>query len=329
MTPLVSVVIPTYRRPEMLRRCLEAVLGQKPAPAACEVIIVDDGRSAATRQLVEQLARDMLRPGNCCELRCLHPPPGQRGPAAARNTGWQAARADIIAFTDDDTIPAPDWLVCGLAAMADPQVAAAWGHVVVPLRPLPTDAERNIAGLDGAEFVTANCFVRYAALLRAGGFDARFARPWREDSDLYFTLLENGEKVIRAGKPLVVHPAREAPATNCLRLHRNLFFEALLYKKHPRLYREKIAAAPPLRYYLIVALLLIALVAGLAGAAGWALTAAAGWLALTVQLAGRRLQGLRRDWRERLGIAVTSALIPPLAVFWRLAGAWHFRVAFA
>lgn len=329
MNPLVSVVIPTYRRPEMLRRCLEAVLGQHPAPEACEVIVVDDGRSDTTRLQLAGIARDMARQGTNCELRYLRPSPAQRGPAAARNAGWRAARAEIIAFTDDDTIPAPDWLVAGLEAMAEPDIAAAWGYVVVPLRAQPTDAERNIAGLDGAEFVTANCFVRRAALFRAGGFDERFKRPWREDSDLYFTLLENGERVVQAGKPLVLHPARRAPFAQCLRLHRNLYFEALLYKKHRRLYREKIATTPPLRYYLTVLLLLVGLAALLAGAPGWALAAAVGWLALTAQLTQRRLRGLTQAWSERIGIAVTSALIPPLAVFWRLAGAWHFRVAFA
>lgn len=329
MNPLLSVVIPTYRRPEMLRRCLEAVLGQHPAPEAYEVIVVDDGRSDATRFQLAEITRDMARQDSCCELRYLCPPLGQRGPAAARNAGWRAARGEIIAFTDDDTIPAPDWLVSGLEAMAEPAIAAAWGYVMVPLRAQPTDAERNIAGLDGAEFVTANCFVRRAALLRAGGFDERFKRPWREDSDLYFTLLENGEQVVQAGKPLVLHPARQAPFMQCLRLHRNLYFEALFYKKHRRLYRQKIATTPPLRYYLAVLLLVAAFGALAAGAPGWALAAAAGWLALTAQFARQRLRGLTQAWSERLGIAVTSALIPPLAVFWRLAGAWHFRVAFA
>ncbi|HEX6733638.1 MAG TPA: glycosyltransferase [Azonexus sp.] len=329
MSLQVSVVVPTYRRPEMLRRCLRALLGQHPAPAGCEVIVVDDGRADSIRHLLDELASELGPAGVCCELRYLRPPPLHRGPAAARNAGWRAARAAIIAFTDDDTIPAPDWLVSGLAAMAESDTAAAWGEVVVPLRTQPTDAERNIAGLSGAEFVTANCFVRYAALLRAGGFDERFERPWREDSDLYFTLLENGEKVVRAPRALVIHPARRAGAAYCLRLHRNLYFEALLFKKHRRLYREKIAAAPPLRYYLAVLLLLAVPAALLAGMPGWALAAALGWLALTVQFARRRLRGLSREWNERLGVAVTSALIPPLAVFWRLAGAWHFRVAFA
>lgn len=319
--PVISVVIPTCQRPDLLSRCLRALIKRDPGPS-CEIIVVDDGRSIEVRALVNALARQHEG------IRYLCPPKGRRGPAAARNAGWQAARGEIIAFTDDDTLPAPDWLNAGFKALA-PGVAAASGHVRVPLPERPTDAERETAGLQGAEFVTANCFVRRSALVRSGGFDERYTRPWREDSDLYFTLLEQGETVVAAPEAVVVHPPRTAPAIDCLRRHRNLVFDALLYKKHPRLYREKIAAGPPLHYYLALLLALGALLALALGRPEPAGVAALAWLALTGWLARRRQRGLSRHWRERIGIALTSVLIPPLAVFWRLAGAWRFRVFFA
>lgn len=321
LAPVISVVIPTYQRPDLLSRCLRALLASEPGLAA-EIIVVDDGRSIEVRAMVDALARK--HDG----VRYLCPPKGRRGPAAARNAGWRAARGEIIAFTDDDTVPTPNWLNAGRAAMA-PGVAAASGHVVVPLPPHPTDAERETAGLEGAEFVTANCFVRRDALHRVGGFDERYTRAWREDSDLYFTLLERGERVVAAPKAVVIHPARTAPAIDCLLRHRNLYFDALLYKKHPRLYREKIAALPPVHYYLAFYLAFIALFAWATSRPTLAGIAAIGWAALTLRLAWRRQCGLSPDWRERAGIALTSILIPPLAIFWRLAGAWRFRVLFA
>lgn len=319
--PAISVVIPTYRRPESLGRCLAALLARDPGPS-CEIIVVDDGRSIEVRALVNALARKHAG------IRYLCPARGKRGPAAARNAGWQAARGEIVAFTDDDTLPEADWLNAGLLAMA-PDVAAASGYVRVPLPARPTDAERETAGLQGAEFVTANCFVRRAALLRCGGFDERYTGAWREDSDLYFTLLEHGEKIVAARRAVVVHPPRTAPPGDCLRRHRNLVFDALLYKKHPRLYREKIAARPPLRYYLTLFAAITALLALAFGRSEPAAVAALAWTLLTLSLAWRRQRGLSRDWRERAGITLTSALIPPLAVFWRLAGAWRYRVLFA
>lgn len=181
-----SVVVPTYRRPDALEHCLGALLNQSFAADRFEIIVVDDAHDAATEAQVQALAG--ARHGRP-RLRYLHPAPGARGPAAARNAGWRAARAPIVAFTDDDAMASPHWLAEGLRALAAPDVEAAAGRVVVPLPKAPTDGERNTAGLDGAEFVTANCFVRRAALREAGGFDERFTLPWREDSDLYFTLL--------------------------------------------------------------------------------------------------------------------------------------------
>ncbi|TMG77552.1 MAG: glycosyltransferase, partial [Betaproteobacteria bacterium] len=158
MSPAVAVVVPTCGRPDLLRRCVAALEAQSLAADAYEIIVVDD-----------TLAR--------------------RGPAATRNIGWRRAKAPIVAFTDDDTVPDADWLARGLAAF-EPGVDAVAGRIVMPLPATPTDYERNEQGLERAEFVTANCFVRRAVLQRLGGFDESFRLPWREDSDLHFRLLE-------------------------------------------------------------------------------------------------------------------------------------------
>ncbi|HEX8988765.1 MAG TPA: glycosyltransferase family 2 protein, partial [Rhodocyclaceae bacterium] len=239
-----------------------------------------------------------------------------------------AAAAPVVAFTDDDVLPSPHWLAEGLRALASPDVDAAAGRVVVPLPASPTDGERNTAGLDGAEFVTANCFVRRAALREAGGFDERFTQPWREDSDLYFTLLERRARVVSAPAALVLHPPRRVAAAANLRAHRNLLFDALLYKKHRRLYRQKIAAAPPLRYYAAVAAALLALGGLLRADLATAGTAGAAWCAFTVAFTARRQRGCAATWAHLRDMLLTSAAIPFVAVFWRLYGALRFRVPF-
>ena len=71
---------------------------------------------------------------------------GPHGPAAARNRGWQAARAAIIAFTDDDTVPDADWLRNGLLAFDD-DADALWGRIIMPLPERPTIATIAPAGL--------------------------------------------------------------------------------------------------------------------------------------------------------------------------------------
>jgi glycosyltransferase involved in cell wall biosynthesis len=130
----VSVVVPTFHRMGLLMRCLHALLGQRLAPEAFEVLVVDDGREDAVRVAVEGLASRRRRHGQPApRLHYLRNPDGQ-GPAAARNCGWRTARAPIVAFTDDDTIPDAGWLAAGLAAMdAHPAWAAVAGRVDVPL----------------------------------------------------------------------------------------------------------------------------------------------------------------------------------------------------
>jgi glycosyltransferase involved in cell wall biosynthesis len=321
----VSVVVPTYRRDALLQRCLDAILAQRFDPARVEIVVVDDGRSAGTRALVESLAARRAVPS----IRYVQPPRGARGPAAARNAGWRAATAPIVAFTDDDTVPAQDWLAAGLHAVAPADIAAAWGRVKVPLPAQPSDWERNVARLDGAEFLTANVFVRRALLAAVGGFDERFKRAWREDSDLQFTLLERGGRIVHAADAVVLHPVRAARWGVSLGLQKNMLFDALLYKKHPRLYRTRISPGPPLRYYLIVALLVTTLAGALAGSTPVAGASAISWLLLTLAFAMQRLRGTRTTPAHVAEMLVTSAAIPPLAVFWRLAGAVRFRVLFA
>src|SRR5690606_14716077 len=96
--PRVSVVVPTYRRPKLLARCLAALAAQTLPAAELEVIVVHDGPNGAARSLAERWLARWRRDGGP-RLEFLAPPHG--GPAAARNAGWRAAAADIVAFTDD------------------------------------------------------------------------------------------------------------------------------------------------------------------------------------------------------------------------------------
>lgn len=322
--PRLSVVIPTCRRPQLLARCLETVLAQTLPPSAYEVIVVDDGPSEDTRALVESLAR--ARPDGP-SLRYLRPH-GTRGPAAARNLGWREARAPWIAFTDDDTRPETDWLARGERAMAaQPDAVALRGRVVVPAPAEFTDHARMTRGLETADFVTANAFVRRSALACIGGFDERFLCAWREDSDLCFRLQQCGP-VGSAPGAVVMHPVREAPWGLSLRQQANVYFDALLYKKHPRRYRREIRPVPPWHYYGIVGASLAGLAALAAGAWGPALGLFAGALAGILRFALQRLQGTSHRPAHVLEMLLTSAAIPFLSVYWRLAGAWRFKVLF-
>jgi hypothetical protein len=198
----------------------------------------------------------------------------------------------------------------------------------VPLPNPPTDYERNESGLAMSEFITANCFCRRDARATVGGFDERFTTAWREDSDLFFALLEAGQRVVHAPEAAVVHPVRPGPWGISLRQQKKSQFNALLYKKHPALYRQKIQPRPPWHYYRIGAALLAAVGAGVAGWTWLALTAGGVWALLTAGFCARRLCGTSHAPGHVAEMIVTSALIPPLSIYWRLRGAIRFRVFF-
>ena len=288
MSQQVSVVVPTCGRPELLQRCLDALERQSLGRGRYEVIVIEDRE--------------------------------RRGPAWARNQGWRRARAPIVAFTDDDCVPAPDWLLRGLEPFDGEGADVACGRIVMPVPEQPTDYERDAQRLERAEFVTANCLCRKDLLERLGGFDERFRLAWREDSDLHFRLLERGARIVFEPRAIVVHPVRPAPWGVSVSQQRKVMFDALLFKKHPRLYRERIRAAPRWDYYLTVAALLL----GLVNPWFFAL-----WALLTLRFFMHRLRGTTRSARHVVEMLLTSIAIPPVAVFWRIVGMLKFKVGFA
>lgn len=326
MNPRVSVVIATYERPELLLRCLDAVLAQTLPAADFEIVVVDDGSSRATRErMIAELA-SRRRTRRAPTLRFLWLP-DNRGPAAARNCGILAARGGVVAFTDDDTVPLPNWLECGLDAIRQGADAVA-GAVDVPLPAIPTDYERDAAGLSNAGFVTANCFVRRDLLCAVGGFDERFRWAWREDTDLCFRLRASGAIVRASHAARVVHPVRPARWGVSLRQQRKVMFDALLYKKFPQGYRRYVRARPPWDYYAAVVAGLCAIVNALAGVWPLAVAGFVMWLAISLAFASRRLADTSHAPRHVAEMIVTSLLIPWLSVYWRTRGALRFRVPF-
>ncbi|WP_426174870.1 glycosyltransferase family 2 protein [Massilia sp. TWR1-2-2] len=321
----ISVVVPTRGRLDLLDRSLDALTRQDYPAGAYEVIVVDDEPSRNTLQLVAGWrARTLDRDARLVYVAN----DGAHGLAAARNLGWRSARAPIIAFTNDDTVPATGWLTQAMAAF-DAGTDVLCGRVETPT-PAPAHRDDVASDSDGAvEFVAANCFCRRRVLEALDGFDERFRDDWREDNDFHFRLLEMNASIVSAPQAVVVHPVRPAAwGASLFQLHK-ISFDALLYKKHPALYRKKIRRQPCWEDYAIVAALAVGVLGLVVGheilaVAGWG-----AWLVLTAMLCIRRLQGSSASVAHVADMLFTSALIPPLAVFWRLLGAIKYRVRFA
>jgi glycosyltransferase involved in cell wall biosynthesis len=319
----VSVVIPTYRRNDLLARCLRGVLSQD-FDEPFEIVVVDDGRTPGTASAIRAVQDE-----KCADvpIRLFDGP--SRGPASARNLGWRAAQADLIAFIDDDAFPADrKWLRMGISRLREPNIAGVSGKVTVPIPARPTDFQRNVHALEQGTFLTCNAFYKRSALEAVDGFDERFTVPFREDSDLQFRIEASGGQLVREPEAHVIHPAPEGRFAQSLRLQRYSLFNALLFKKHPDRYRREIQPEPPWSYYVINGLAAATLASFVRGRRSLGLLTAGAWLAMNFQFFLRRQRGASRTPRHIADMLLTSFAIPPASVYWRLRGALRFRAWF-
>lgn len=319
---LLSVIIPTYRRPQLLLKCLERLCQQNFLAADFEITVVTDGPDELTAQAVKALA--IQHPEII--LQCISPTK-KGGPAAARNVGWKVAKGELILFTDDDTLPDENWLAGYYAAYTkgDKKEMAFTGKTVVPVSAQPTDFEKNTAGLETAEFITANCACTKPALEKVGGFDEHFTMAWREDSDLHFKFIYHNIPIQKVEAAIVVHPVRQAPWGVSIREQKKGMFNALLYKKHPKLYAEKIGARPLWNYYAMIGLILFLFFFLIARLWLPALIAFVLWGVLVVQFTQKRLKGARKSWSHIGEMLYTSAIIPFHSIYWTLYGSVRFK----
>lgn len=307
-TTAYDVVIPTVGR-DSLHRLLRSLARDVDGPALRTVIVVDD-RPPATSPLpgIDRslgLDVEVIRSGG-------------RGPAAARNRGWRRTTAPWVCFLDDDVEVVPGWSAALAHDLRDaaPAVGAIQGTVRVPLPTTrrPTDRERNVAGLATARWITADMAVRRSALADVGGFDERFPRAYREDSDLALRLMDAGWQ-LRTGRRAIEHPVGPAGWSVTIRQQRGNADDALMRRLHGADWRDR-AEAPrgALRgHAAATAALGGAVIAALGGRRRTAAALGAAWAAQTGRFAWQRIAPGPRTLAEVTAMAVTSAAIPPAA----------------
>jgi hypothetical protein len=146
----------------------------------------------------------------------------------------------MIAFTDDDCEPLPDWLSGAAPLIADDTLVGIEGRVESDHLDDPDWRPVSNVAFTGLGFMTANLMVTNEAFQRLDGFDLRFDEPhFREDTDFGWRLQGLGNVPYR-NDVRVYHPAHRRDIARESSAERNKFFEkdALLYKKHPERYRD-------------------------------------------------------------------------------------------
>jgi GT2 family glycosyltransferase len=227
---VIAVVVPTRNRAERLRALLAGLAAQE--GAELEAVVVDDGSTDHTQDVLAD-------PPPGLRLRSLRLDPS-RGAAAARNAGWRATEAELVAFTDDDCMPAPGWLTALARAHAERPEALLQGRT----EPLPEEEPgQNAFSLSqlqtslGPNFQTCNVAYPRAALERAGGFDESFAH-YAEDADLAWRAQKQGTPALWVDDALVQHAVHQVGALALARDAWRWSDGVRAWKRHPEMRRH-------------------------------------------------------------------------------------------
>lgn len=237
---LASVVIATFNRRALLLRQLNALLSQDLPVSNYEVIVVNDGSSDGTIEMVHKLQAVHSN----LILVNLH----NSGPASARNAGARIARGRVLAFTDDDCVATPGWLHQILSPFDDPSVVVVQGRTTTDSpRITPLTHQIEVLSLSSA-VPTCNAAYRKDVFLARGGFDVRFRFAHNEDADLAWRIESSGKIAFEPGAQMQ-HPPRPDPIGKHLGWGRHLESEFALYCMHPDLYRQRRYRSPWITIY--------------------------------------------------------------------------------
>jgi glycosyltransferase involved in cell wall biosynthesis len=206
--PFVTVVVPVRNGEATIQQCLTSLQHLQYPSERHEVLVVDNGSSDRTAEIVRRYP-----------VRCLRE--DRRGLSHARNRGIEASRGQIVAFTDADCVVTTDWLTELVSGLGDPRLSAVAGEVVA--YPPTTAAERYLArrrplwqeprcrGQRRPWFLFGNVAVRREVFARVGLFDPRFAGGGAEDIDYSWRFFNAGCTLAYRPRALVFHRHRMTP----------------------------------------------------------------------------------------------------------------------
>lgn len=208
-SPFVSVIIPVFNDSQRLKSCLEALENQT-YPNLYEVIVVDNGSDEDIKSVVVQFGQAVATQEN------------RPSSYAARNKGLSLAKGEIVAFTDADCIPAPDWIEKGVANLLRmPNCGLIAGKVKLFFKdsnkPTPAEIYESINTLQQKKFIeehgygaTANLFTYRNVIDTVGLFDDTLKSGG--DFEWCQRVLLAGYKQFYADDTVIQHPARHSLA---------------------------------------------------------------------------------------------------------------------
>jgi glycosyltransferase involved in cell wall biosynthesis len=247
-SPLVSIIIPTYNRPESLRRCILSLVSLDADRSQFEVIVVDDGSANNCESIVEKESSDLhlvfLRQEN-------------QGPAAARNLGASHAKGRYLAFLDDDCSLPKDWFAI-VPRFLDEHTMLGGQTINMLTKNIFSIASQELVDYlygyfsknsSEAQFITSNNMIVPASLfMEIGGFSVEFTKAAAEDRDFCDRWLLAGQST-RYSSEIVVEHWHDLTFRQFLQQHFGYGLGASIYHMMRGARRATSIRPEPLRFY--------------------------------------------------------------------------------
>jgi glycosyltransferase involved in cell wall biosynthesis len=222
----VSLVIPGHNVSKTIKTCLESVVPILGRNGLEEIVFVDDGSVDSTAEIVQNYPVRYLWQKN-------------KGPGAARNSGWHAAEGELIWFVDGDCIAEPDALSILLEHMETPQIVGVGGSYA------NAQEESRLACLIHEEIVerhrrmplivnflaTFNVLYRRGILAQVNGFDEKYLKA--QDADLAYRIRQTGGKLAFDERSRVKHHYPIKISSYLRTQYSQAYWRMYLYARHP------------------------------------------------------------------------------------------------
>lgn len=236
----ISVVIPTHKRSELLRRSIDSVFSQ--TYPAYEIIVVDDAGCDATRLLVENYNIPMIR---------YFENNNGTGAASSRNLGAEVATGDYIAFLDDDDVWLSSKLEKQCRLIMEGNLDVCFSRLSVQYENSSICYSTSVCNVPNPSFeilmenyigATISAVIRRSLFVTVGGFDLSFKA--REEYDLWIRLIHTGASIGVVEEPLAIsYRSLENRARVSLSVDNYISAISLLNAKH-KILVDKFLSSP-------------------------------------------------------------------------------------
>jgi len=234
---LCSVIVPVYNGSATVEHCLDALAQQSIDPAHYEIILIDDGSTDNTQQVIAQWCQRHPH------IQCQQGSQPNQGPAAARNRGAKLAQSPLLLFTDADCRPSATWIETFYQRFAqDESISAAMGaYASVQSTPAAQFAQlefeeryihmRQQPALDLV--ATYSAAFRRNVFLQEQGFDPAFPKANNEDVEFSYRLSQQGYRMVFVPAAVVTHPHAPTWWGYASTKFSRAYWRTVVYKRYP------------------------------------------------------------------------------------------------